>query len=332
MKMGRRNFIKVSAGAALSAGVFTGCRTVRTGARPGPIPAILATDIGDDIDDTWALGFLLKCPELSLKLVATEYGKAPYRAKLLAKFLQQTGHGDIPVAVGPDAEPRGGGPLDEWVKDYDLSSYPGRVHADGVGAMINVIMSSPQPVTIISIGPMANVAAALQREPRIARRARFVGMDGSVRLGYGGAKTPCAEWNVRADIAAAQKGLAAAWDITITPLDTCGLVILDGARYQRILQARNPVAGTIVENYRLWSKANKTEAGTRSHSSTIFDPVAVYLAFSRSFCRMERLGIRVTNDGLTVIDDQARRMNVATAWQSLDGFCDLLTGRLCGEG
>jgi hypothetical protein len=47
---------------------------------------------------------------------------------------------------------------------------------------------------------------------------------------------------------------------------------------------------------------------------------------------MERLGIRVTNDGLTVIDDQARRMNVATAWQSLDGFCDLLTGRLCGEG
>ena len=170
--------------------------TVLSGSHPAPV--ILATDIGDDIDDTWALGFLLKCPELSLKLVATEYGKAPYRAKLLAKFLQQTGHEHVAIAVGPDAEPRGGGPLDEWVRDYDLSSYPGRVHTDGVGAMIEVIMGSPQPVTLICIGPMANVAAALQREPRIVQRARFIGMDGSVRLGYGGAKTPCAEWNVRA--------------------------------------------------------------------------------------------------------------------------------------
>ena len=333
MKMNRRNFIKASAGAALSAGVLAGCRT--RGAMPPvsyPIPVILATDIGDDIDDTWALGFLLKCPELSLKLVATEFGKAPYRAKLLGKFLQKTGHANIPIAVGPDVEPHGGGPLAEWVQDYDLSSYPGHVHADGVGAMIDVIMGSSQPVTLICIAPMPNVAAALEREPRIAQRARFVGMDGSVRLGYGGAKTPCAEWNVKANPAAAKKGLSADWDITITPLDTCSLVTLDGARYQRILSARDPVAATIVENYRLWSKARKTEAGAQHHSSILFDPVAVYLAFSRRFCQMERLGIRVTNDGFTVIDDQARHMNVATEWKNLDGFRDLLANRLCGAG
>ena len=56
--------------------------------RKDPIPVILATDIGDDIDDTWALGMLLKCPELDLKLALTEYGKPRYRARLLAKFLQ----------------------------------------------------------------------------------------------------------------------------------------------------------------------------------------------------------------------------------------------------
>jgi inosine-uridine nucleoside N-ribohydrolase len=330
--MNRRNFIKASAGAALSAGIFAGCRTDRAAMPPvsHPIPVILATDIGDDIDDTWALGFLLKCPELSLKLVATEFGKAPYRARLLGKFLQKTGHANIPIAVGPDAEPHGEGPLAEWVQDYDLSSYPGRVHADGVGAMIDVIMGSPQPLTLICIGPMSNVAAALEREPRIVQRARFVGMDGSVRLGYDGARTPCAEWNVKANPAAAKRGLSADWDITITPLDTCGLVTLDGARYQRILRARDPVAATIVENYRLWSKARKTEAGAEHHSSTLFDPVAVYLAFSRRFCQMERLGIRVTNDGFTVIDDQARHMNVATGWKNLDGFRDLLANRLCG--
>lgn len=326
--MNRRNFLKASAGATLSAAFLSGCGTSSSSGTV-PTPVILATDIGDDIDDTWALGFLLKSPELSLKLVATEYGKAPYRAALLGKFLEKTGHSDVPIAVGPDIEPRGQGGLAEWVKDYDLKSYPGKVHSDGVGAIIDVIMNSPQPVTLICIGPMRNVAAALEREPRIAQRARFVGMDGSVRVGYGGDKKTSAEWNVKAEIAAAQKGLSAAWDITITPLDTCGLVMLDGDRYQRVLASSNPVASTIIENYRMWSKAGKNAAQAERHSSTLFDTVAVYLAFSQAFCKMEQLGIRVTDDGMTVIDDQAKKMNVATEWINLDGFRDLLVERIC---
>jgi inosine-uridine nucleoside N-ribohydrolase len=198
-----------------------------------------------------------------------------------------------------------------------------------VGATIDVIMKSPQPVTLICIAPMPNVASAIEREPRIVQRARFVGMDGSVRLGYGGAKTPCAEWNVKADPGAARKGLSANWEITITPLDTCGLVTLEGDRYRRILEARGPVATTIVENYRLWSKAGKREAEAEEHSSTLFDPVAVYLAFSRHFCKMERLGIRVTDEGFTKIDDQAKQMDVATEWTDIDGFRDLLVERIC---
>ncbi len=197
------------------------------------------------------------------------------------------------------------------MKDYDLKSYPGKVHSDGVGAMIDVIMNSPRPITVIGIGPMHNVAAALEREPRIAQRARFVGMDGSVRVGYGGDKKPSPEWNVKAEIAAGQRGLSAPWDITITPLDTCGLVTLDGDHYQRVLNSSNPVARTIIENYRMWSKAAHNESQADHHSSTLFDTVAVYLAFSQAFCKMEQLGIRVTDDGMTVIDDQAKKMSVA---------------------
>jgi hypothetical protein len=59
-------------------------------ARRAAIPVILDTDIGDDIDDTWALGFLLRCPELELKLVVGDNGKAEYRARLLAKFSNRT--------------------------------------------------------------------------------------------------------------------------------------------------------------------------------------------------------------------------------------------------
>ena len=68
-------------------------------------------------------------------------------------------------------------------------------------------MNSPEPVTLICIGPMPNIAEALKREPRIAEKARFVGMHGSVRVGYGGKKTPDAEWNVKADPKACQAGL-----------------------------------------------------------------------------------------------------------------------------
>src|SRR5215831_13245442 len=126
-RINRRDFCRKSAWFA--GGLMSLSSTIssqaETAAQPkASIPVILATDIGDDIDDTWALGLLLKCPELDLKLVVTEYGKAEYRAKLLAKFLQTTGRAQVPVAVGPEGEPHGEGGQAAWVKDYDLSSYP----------------------------------------------------------------------------------------------------------------------------------------------------------------------------------------------------------------
>jgi hypothetical protein len=60
----------------------------------------------------------------------------------------------------------------------------------------------------------------------------------------------------------------------------------------------------------------------------LFDTVAVYLASRQDFCKMERLGIRVTDDGFTLIDPQAKPLNVAVSWQSLDGFRDFLAERL----
>jgi len=295
-------------------------------------PVILATDIGDDIDDTWALGFLLRSPELDLKLAVGEYGKPEYRARLLAKLLERFGHGKVPIAMGMDIAPRGEGPQAKWVKGYDLKSYSGEVRRDGVQAIIDTIMQSKEPITVISTGPMPNLAAALEREPRIARHARLVGMYGSVRKGYGGSKDPCPEWNVKAAPKACQVAFTAPWDITITPLDTCGLVTLEGDRYQRLLNSKDPVASTIVENYRIWSKAGKQGPEVADHrSSVLFDTVAVYLAFSHDLCDMETLGIRVTDDGFTKIDDQAKKLSVATSWKSLDGFRDLLVSRLTSQ-
>lgn len=295
--------------------------------RKRKIPVILDTDIGDDIDDTWALGMVLRCPDFDVKLVVGDHGKPLYRAALIAKFLETVGRTDVAVRIGLDVEihhtHRNQG---QWVRDYSLAKYPGPVYLDGLQAIIDTIMDSSGPVTVIAVGPLPNIAAALQREPQIARKARFVGMHGSVRRGYGGKKEIDAEYNVRANPRACQTVFTAPWEMTITPLDTCGIVSLRGGKYEKVRDSKDPVAAAVIENYRIWCKGNSHQPDSKS--SVLFDTVAVYLAHSTDFVQIENLNIRVTDDGYTRIDPAARSLKVATEWKDLAAFEDLLVAWL----
>lgn len=290
-------------------------------------PVILDTDIGDDIDDTWALVMLLRSPELDLKLVTTTYGKAEYRAKLIAKVLTIAGRTDVPVGLG--AGGRGGsGGQEAWTTDYDLKSYPGTVREDGVQAMIDAVNSSPVPVTLISIGPSTTIAEALRRDPGMAAKVNFVGMQGSVHKGYEGGPA-CAEWNIKADIPAARVSLLAPWrTMTITPLDTCGLVRLTGRRFAFVRDCPNPLVRALLENFRVWSKNNSI--GDLKESSILFDTVAVALALpdGRRFMDIEDLSITVTEEGLMHVGPTGTKMSVAVAWKGLGKYEEFLMGRL----
>ncbi len=300
-------------------------------APPAKIPVILDTDIGDDIDDTWALALLLKSPECDLKLVVSDTGNTTYRAKIIAKMLEVAKRTDVAVGVGVPQSDKAG-PQAPWVADYNLARYPGTVHRDGVSALIRTIMNSPEKITLVCIGPMPNVKAALEREPEIARKARFVGMHGSVRRGYGGRPEPDAEWNVKCDPKACQKVFTAPWPMTITPLDTCGIVHLRGEKYAKMAASTDPIARAVIENYRIWWKAgNPGKPEKIDASSTLFDTVAVYLSFSRELLNVERLPIRVTDDGFTKIDPQGKPIDCAMSWKDLAAFEDLLVRRLTGR-
>ena len=198
------------------------------------------------------------------------------------------------------------------------------VRRDGVQALIDTIKQSPQPVTLICIGPVPNIAEALKRAPSIAENARFVGMHGSIYKGYDGAATPAAEWNVKSGAQALQQVFAAPWDCTITPLDTCGLVTLTGANYQRIYRSGDPWLKALIENYRVWLPlAPYIKPGTDPGrmSTTLFDTVAVYAAQSRDLLVMEDLPVRVTDDGYTVVDERdGRIVHCATGWRDLQAF------------
>ncbi len=294
-------------------------------------PVILSTDIGDDIDDTWALALLLRSPELDLRLVVTDYGDTVYRARIVARLLEVAGRTDVPIGVGVRQWEKEG-PQVDWIREYPLARFPGRVRDDGVQALVDTVMASPEPMTLIAIAPPPTLQAALEREPRIASRLRLVGMFGSLREGYAAGSGPEPEWNVRADVKAARALLSAHWrDTLLTPLDTCGRVVLDGERYARLRAAKDPLLQAVLENYRLWcprvdSCAREGEPDKRS--STLFDTVAVYLAFAHDLVTLERLGVRVADDGMTVPDPAAPPLTWAASWKRLDRFRDLLVERL----
>lgn len=300
-------------------------------ASAAPVPVILDTDIGGDIDDTWALAYLLRSPELDLKLVVTDYDDTVYRAKVAAKLLEVAGRSDVPVGIGLRGS-EGGGPQGAWVEDYDLEAYPGTVHRDGVQAMIDAIRGASEPVTLIAIGPAPNVEEALRRAPDIAEKARFVGMYGSVRVGYGGGEKPEAEWNVRAHPSAVRAILDAPWEATLTPLDTCGLLKLTGEDYAAVRDSDDPLARAIVENYRLWLPNIDwipfDETLPDRESTTLFDIVAVYLAFDESLVEMEEVGLRVTDEGMTLEDPAGPKARCALRWKDMKALERQIVTRL----
>lgn len=309
----------------LSAALGFGRTSISAESARSKIPVILDTDIGDDIDDTWALALLLKSPEVDLKLVVSDRGNTVYRAKIIAKLLQVAGRTDVALGIGIRQTDKEDGRQAAWVADYDLASYPGKVHQDGVAALIDTIMKAPQPITLICIGPVPNIRAALERQPEIAKRARFVGMHGSVRKGYNGGPEPSKEWNVVADAKAAQAAFTAAWPMLITPLDTCGVVRLRGEKYRKVAECSDPVTKAVIENYRIWSKAGDKPLDA---SSVLFDTVAAYLSFSTDLVNVERLPIRVSDDGFTRIDPQGKQIDCAMSWKDLGAFEDFLVARL----
>ena len=238
-------------------------------------------------------------------------------------MLAIAGRDDVPVAVGVP-----GGtfemPYAAWAADCDLARYRGGVHTDGVAAVIDTIMHSPQPPTLICIGPLTNVGHALRREPAIARRAKFVGMHGSIAHGPEGAPGIIAEYNVLNDIPACRQALTAPWPITITPLDTCGRVRLTGRNYAAVRASSDPLMRAVIEQYHMWLRG-QSDPGA---SSILFDTVAVYLAFSRELLEVRRMGISVTDDGFTRPDPGGREMDVAIDWKDLPVFEAFLTRRL----
>ncbi len=298
-------------------------------------PVILDLDIAGDIDDSWALGLALACPDLDVRLVVSCLDDTTHRARVIGKFLEKAGRTDVAVGIGLRTSDRIYS-MTDWVEGYDLSAYPGKVYADGVQAIIDTIMESGEPVTIIEEAPMTNLAAALEREPRIAERCTLIATMGSIYNGHSLEDIhKDSDYNVRANIPAARKVLAAPWkQITVLPLDVTAHLVIGDDNYQKLLAVRgsNPIVGAIMENFDCWM-ADHNATYYKTHSTALYDTAAVYMAAVGDFNFItEDLPLVIDDGGYTNVDPAAgRTCHCAVYWRYVDMFYKFVTDRLCGE-
>ena len=287
-----------------------------------PQLVIIDTDIGDDIDDAFALALALKSPELRIVGITTEFGDTELRARLVDRYLAAAGRKDIPVAAGV-ATPH----ANVFTQAAYARREPDRKHADGVSFLLDQIRAHPGEITIIAIGPEGNLAAAIQRDAATFRKVkRVVLMGGSVDRGYDGAngerRPPDAEWNINRDPHAAQALLAAGVPVFMMPLDSTQIHLVAAER-ERIFAFGSPLTDQLTLLYHQWM------AGTDNHSPTptLFDPVAVTYAMHPELCPAKPLRIEVDDKGFTRPVDG--KPNAQVCLQSDEkGFLRLLLSRI----
>ena len=258
-----------------------------------PQLAILDTDIGDDIDDAFALALALRSPELKLLGITTAYGDTELRARLVDRFLGAQGKGMLVAAGEPTAATN---VFSQRV--YAERGFKGK-HIDGVTFLLNEIKTHPGQITLIALGPLGNVKAAFERDPAtFGRLKRVVLMGGSIYRGYDGPnaerRPPDAEWNVSRDPEGMRALLASGVPVFMMPLDSTQ-VPLKMAEREEIFAHGSALTDQLTLLYHQWM------ANTDGHpvTPTLFDPVAVAYAVRPELCPMTPLRIEVDEKGLT---------------------------------
>lgn len=347
-----RLFVAVSV-AALAMGGLAGAagQGAATGAKVAATPqlAILDTDIGDDIDDAFALALALQSPELKLLGITTAYGDTELRARLVDRYLTAVGRIQIPVVPGIPT-PHDNvftqaayarqvfvcGIIEPEIRAGTQTSAQARLakerkDGDGVGFLLDQIRTHPGQITLIAIGPLNNIEEAIRRDPAAFRKLkRVVMMGGSVYRGYDGRngerRPPDAEWNISRDPAGARALLASGVPVFMMPLDSTQ-VHLETKEREEIFAHGSPLTDQLTLLYHQW------KAGTEGHpdAPTLFDPVAVTYAIRPDLCPATPLRLEVDDKGLTRPVDGAPNAQVCLKSDE-KGFLELLLGRLTKDG
>jgi inosine-uridine nucleoside N-ribohydrolase len=208
---------------------------------------VIDTDPG--VDDAFALLLAMRSPELKIEGITAVAGNVPLELTLpnALRMVEIAGRTDIPVAAGAKA------PL---MRRLVTATYAHGENGLGGAAfpepttkpvaepaaelIRSVVRKYPNDVTLITVGPLTNVAAALNSDPGLARLVRGVTMMGGSLSG--GNITPAAEFNVYVDPEAARIVFQSGIPVTMVGLDVTRRTSLTDEHVRVLEAAQNPVS------------------------------------------------------------------------------------------
>lgn len=258
---------------------------------PAPQNILIDTDIGDDLDDVLAL----QSPELHILGITTAWGDTSLRARLLDRLLRETGHPEIPVAIGIERHHAGEGAFSQaaWARRE-----PARPHPDAVAFLLDQIRQHPGDITLVALGPETNLAAALARDPATFRKLkRIVLMGGSVHAVYDDNapllhRPPDSEYNIAMDVPAAQAVFTSGVPLYVMPLDSTQLKLNENLR-QLLFTHSSPLTDALTLLYHQFS------AETKITTPTMFDAIAMAYAIDPLQCPTTPMHLDIDVKGYT---------------------------------
>jgi purine nucleosidase len=268
-------------------------------AAPGPATAekvIIDTDIGDDVDDAFALALALSSDRLQILGVTTAWGNTDLRARLVERFLKETGHGEITVAAG--TKTGGAGAVFTQARWAEGFPEPAKGWPDAIDFILAAIRKNPGEITLISLAPLTNVGALIEKDPVTFRKLkRVVMMGGSIRRGYGDLgylpdRGPSAEYNIKMDIPEAKELFASGVLIEMMPLDSTQLK-LDEVLRDTLFGQKTPTTDALQALYQQWA------GFSRNVTPTLFDAMPVAVILRPALCPTTAMHVRVDDEGFT---------------------------------
>lgn len=257
---------------------------------------IIDTDIGDDIDDTLALILAVNSPEIDVIGVATVYKNTLFRAKIARHILNVLGKQEIDVAAGENY------PLEKKLNPFfnqnmindiprQFTNYVNKEEInflDSTEFYLRKMSSSNGLVTIISMGPLTNIATLLTKHPKIKDKIkRIIVMGGAYYLNQ-------KEYNIVSDAIAAKVVFESGIDILAVGLDVSSKCQL---KKEDLEQIKNH--GSIISN-KLYGMIIKF-MNYRNHIPYLHDPLAVAVAINQSLVTTQKQNILIeTKSEITV--------------------------------
>jgi len=212
------------------------------------LPVVLDTDLGTDVDDLLALLLLAGEPRVDLRAVTTVYGDVALRARLARRVLRLLGRDEVPVHAGC-RQPQSG--REVWWTGLEGRGVTGLPEerfspVGAVEALIQAAGRDPGQLIVVAVGPLTNLAEALDRNPGWAAAVRgLVVMGGEFARGV-------PEHNTRADAVAAQKVLSAGIPVRYVGLDVTTTVWFDAADLAEVTAGGGRLADLLVAQVRQW--------------------------------------------------------------------------------